>query len=62
MIQNYLLPNIKNLEVLNHVRDGPMNIYLFKMTLKDNNVFYQGIVFFQNKEGGFEMESMMVDK
>ena len=39
-----------------------MNIYLFKMTLKDNNVFYQGIVFFQNKEGGYEMESMMVDK
>ena len=61
LIKEMLLPNLKNVEVLNHGRDGPLNIYLFKLTLQDNNVFFQGLVLFESPRG-FEFESMMIDK
>lgn len=33
LIKSYLVPNIKNAEVLNHGKSGPLNVYLFKLTL-----------------------------
>lgn len=62
LIMNQIINGAKSTELLAHVRDQDFNVQIFKVTLDKNNIFYFGIVFFVNKDGGYDIENMTFDK